>query len=262
MKKKNIPKGSNRIKHYCSSQAQNTLPNDIVKGIRVKFNKSTFCDPAQQNMNSEKGITQKEKSNQDKKSKMLKIGSLRSTKNKNKYQGSSKGISTNFFSNYQGKMYSGKNSYTTSKKNIMSKKSIQMAKKMKDESLKGNISVKDNYFSITSEEKSQNLNLIPSMISIKTDNSLFSHNNKDNDEFNLYCADESSPMDNSGSQTDIIYNKKPQIKRKIIKTEHGLKSKKTNSSKMFFQGVKSNSRNNTGLRKKIWKERSFNKQNN
>ena len=255
------------MKHYCSSQAQNSIPDDYIKKIKVKFNKSTFCKP---------GLMAKKKREMTKTDVYAKRNPVKtSIQGQNYYNSetsngpfSSKKFvkerkSGKFFSKNQQSIkssnpFSGKTSYSNSKKNIFSTekgtKSIKEMGNLKMESANDSTYQRENYFSITSDEKNKQFTVLPSALSLGTETSLYSQPPKENEEFNLYCVDESHPANTSGSQIDIIYNKKRQQKRKGVQTMDRCQPKFSCPSKMTM-GTKPKTRSIRGILKKSKQKR-------
>ena len=111
----------------------------------------------------------------------------------------------------------------------------------------------ENYFSVTSDEKANKFNLIPSVVSLGTENSIYSHQPKENEEFNLYCVDESHPANSSNSQMDIIYNKQKYKKRKANQTTNSRQPPK--EKRKLFSGKSLKSRSIKGFKSSFKQKR-------
>lgn len=240
------------MKYYCSSQAQNSIPGELGKKIRVKFNKSTFCKPGKvikRKIDTRKVINTKDGGSGQNQSEAQREGTRRK-------QERTKGFDE---SEQNSELSSEPVSYLASKRNLFQSKSNKGIGKLQIESAKDGEA--ENYFSVTSDDKSKKLTLLPSVMSLGTDNSLYSNQQKDNDEFNLYNVDKSHRTNNSGSQMDIIYNKRRQNKRKGVQTENErqpVKKKPHKQRKQETRGQPKSFKNMMmGLRGKRWKKRSF-----
>lgn len=231
-------KGGTRVKHYCSSQAQNSVPGEQGKKIRVKFNKSTFCKPGQvikRKLDPHCVIKAQAGANAK-----ARTGLRTEEANERKGYKRDSGISSEPVS------------YLKSKRNLLESKSIKRMTRVES----AQEAETENYFSVTSEDKSKQLTLLPSVMSVGTDNSLYSNQPREQDEFNLYCVDKSHRTNNSGSQGDIIYKKRRKNKRKGAQTEHppprlGPLQHRAKEAPRSFKNVM------MGLRGKRWKKRSF-----
>ena len=225
------PLSKNKV--YCSSQAQNSVPGEAARKMREKFNKSSLCQP--------KRVFKKGKKI-SLKTQLGHNGLFKKAINKKNLKGFSFRVSKerskqNFLQNSvkSTNVYSGPNSYSNSKKNLIILGNVSKSIKTIGHSrqTQNKETNPENYFSVTSDERTGQFNLIPSVVSLGADNSIYSHQPKDNEEFNLYCVDDGNPA-NSASQMDIIYNKP---KRKPIQTTS---SHKGVSAKGLF-GAKSRS---------------------
>lgn len=235
-----------RPKQYCASQAQNTVPGQDTKKIRVKFNKSTFYKP-----DKAKGLAQKRRAAQREKGNMLKFQG----KKGRRARGEGRTRPNQFAESERNSLVSSEQtSCLKSHKHLeLSKSSKRLAElKLQRE---GSGSCAENCYSVTSTDKAK---LVPSVMSLGTDNSVHSNQPKDNEEFNLYCMGKSHRTNNSGSQLDIIYNRRRQAKRGALQTEHTPAVKTPAPSKALLQTALEQSRPKMGgRRKRRRKKRSF-----
>lgn len=248
------------MKYYCASQMQNTISKNNKSRIKVKFNNSTFCNPEQRyriasktglkdkwSKNHKSGFSGKTSQSFSKNNR----GGLSNLHNRNKIAKSKRKL----------KVMSEQNSYSKFNKHVISSKTKKELPRIRMDSLGKDLHINDNYFSVISNEKNKVFSHIPSVISLGTETSLYSEAHNDNNEFNLYCAEDNNLDNNSSGQLDIIYNKKRQNERRIIQTQDSYLKKRVNTSKMFYQGKRYQSKSfktmEISLKKKNKKKRSF-----
>ena len=227
-------------KIYCNSNLDNSVPGNKHQSIKDKFNKSTFFEA--------KPFS---KSNLEIKNSRFN----RSRKTGMHIPECSKNAQLKYHINKTSKLNFSQDQRVKKKglKKIRKTWNHEAVGSTRGLKQKGDFErpmeeINKDFFSVTSEVDKGKLIGEKSTSSIGTHMSIYSHN-RQKKEFNLYCKDDSTPTNNSGSQGEIIY------RRKKKKMSH--KAQNTNTNRYFFPNQKSKTVN----LKSILNDKDFSNQN-